>query len=170
LAIDFSPEALPCTCGSRGHLESYAGSAGVTRRLREAVASAGPAHRPAGLWKRLEQDDATPREIAELAESGDPACLGVVEETARYVGQAVGLLCQVIDPEAVLIGGAMTFGGAETRTGQRFLEVIHLTVRQSTLVQVGGNVLIGFASLGNDAGMLGAASIARQQVESAVEF
>jgi len=155
IAIDFSDTAIPCTCGSRGHLESYAGAAGVVRRAAEAAA------RINGASPR------TPREIAEAAERGDQRCVQVIDDTARYVGQAVGMLCQIIDPEVVLIGGAMTFGGAESVVGQGFLATIRQTVQQTTLVQVGGNVLIDFASLGNQAGMLGAASLARRLVAPA---
>ena len=102
--------------------------------------------------------------IGAAAENGDQLCLDIIDQTARYVGQAVGLLCQVLDPEVVLIGGAMTFGGERSPVGRRFLEKIQKTVKETTLVQVGGNVVIDFASLGNDAGKLGAASLASRLV------
>lgn len=152
IAIDFSDAALPCVCGSRGHLESYAGAAGVVRRAAEAAAA------------KNATSPATPKLIAAAAENGDQLCLDIIDQTARYVGQAVGLLCQVLDPEVVLIGGAMTFGGERSPVGRRFLEKIQKTVKETTLVQVGGNVVIDFASLGNDAGKLGAASLASRLV------
>jgi glucokinase len=158
IAIRFDPAALPCTCGSRGHLESYAGSGGVLTRLRAVLAGGSAADVP----PRLLADDVSPLDIAELAESGFAPCQQVIEETARYVGQAVGLMGQVIDPAVVLLGGAMTFGGMQTQTGRHFLQTVRETVRQTTLVQVGGNLIIEFASLGNDAGVLGAAMVAKQ--------
>tara|TARA_R110002049_G_scaffold27321_2_gene94208 strand:+ start:399592 stop:400608 length:1017 start_codon:yes stop_codon:yes gene_type:complete len=154
IAIDFSDDALPCTCGSQGHLESYAGAAGVVRRANQAARAAGSTA------------PKTPRKIAEQAEQGDELCLEVIRQTGRYVGQAVGQLCQVLDPEVVLIGGAMTFGGHASAVGRRFLETIQQTVVQTTLVQVGGNVIVDYASLGNDAGKLGAASLARRRMRS----
>ena len=154
IAIDFSETALPCTCGSRGHLESYAGAAGVVRRAAEAAAAGN------------DTPPTTPKKIAAAAEQGDQLCLDVIDQTACYVGQAVGLLCQVLDPEVVLIGGAMTFGGHASKVGRRFLAKIQTTVMQTTLVQVGGKVVIDFASLGNDAGKLGAASLARRSLRS----
>ena len=133
IAIDFGQHALPCTCGSRGHLESYAGAGGVIARLRGALEKA-----PQGASHRLLRDDITPLELANEAEQGDPICQQIIDETATYVGQAVGLLGQVIDPAVVLLGGAMTFGGDNTKTGRGFLKTVQETVKQTTLVQVGG--------------------------------
>ncbi len=149
IAIDFSADALPCTCGSRGHLETYAGSAGVIARMAE-----------------LSGEDArelTPLVIASRAESGDAHCQKVIYDTADYVGRAIGMLGQVADPAVVLLGGAMTFGGMETETGREFLARVQQSVKQSTLVQVGGNMKIEFATLGNQAGMIGAAMVARDR-------
>lgn len=158
LALRFGDEALPCTCGSRGHLEAYAGAAGVIARLRKELATLEPAQIPAILL----HEELSPKEISEAAEQGFAPCRRVIVETAELVGQAVGILGQVLDPAVVLLGGAMTFGGAESKMGEIFLKAVRETVRATTLVQVGGNVVIDFASLGNDAGLLGAAMVAKQ--------
>ncbi len=157
IAIEFGEHALPCTCGSRGHLESYAGAGGVIVRLRAAIAQ----HSGEDAQSLLD-DKLTPRDIATEAELGNLLCQQVIDQTAQYVGQAVGLMGQVIDPAVVLLGGAMTFGGENTKTGRGFLRTVRETVKQTTLVQVGGNIVIDFASLGNDAGVLGAAMVAKQ--------
>jgi len=158
IAIRFGETALPCTCGSRGHLESYAGAGGVLARLKRLIGQLPRKSVPESLLHA----DVTPRDITDQAEAGYQPCLQLIEETAQFVGQAIGMLGQTIDPEVVLIGGAMTFGGGGTTTGQRFLDVVQETVRETTLVQVGTNMTIDFASLGNDAGVLGAAMVARQ--------
>jgi glucokinase len=127
-------------------------------RLRDRLAA-----RPADeVPPRLKAVRITPRDVADLAEAGDADCRAVICETARYVGRAIGLLGQTLNPAVVLLGGAMTFGGAATRTGRSFLDTVRETVRETTLVQVGGNMTIEFASLGNDAGLLGAAMVAKQ--------
>lgn len=162
LAIRFGSDALPCTCGSRGHLESYAGAAGVISRLREELSPLDPDAIPASLCA----DDVSPKEIADAAERGFAPARRVIFETAQLVGQAVGMLGQVIDPAVVLLGGAMTFGGSDTKVGSYFLQTVRDTVRETTLVQVGGNLIIDFASLGNDAGLLGAAMVAKQVFET----
>ncbi|WP_235951474.1 ROK family protein [Crateriforma spongiae] len=151
IAIDFGDAAWPCTCGSRGHLETYAGAAGVQRRLKDRIADGVAANEPA---------DITPREIARRAEAGDPDCIATIRETAAYVGRAIGMLCQSVDPAVVLLGGAMTFGGPDRPTGRKFLDDVIAEVRATTLVQVGTQVTIDFASLKNNAGMIGAAKFA----------
>lgn len=161
IAVRFGPDAPPCTCGSRGHLESYAGSAGVIARMQAALSG----HADGGTYHQLLAEDVTPRDIAAAAEQGSEVCRQIVDETADYVGQAIGMLGQVIDPAVVLLGGAMTFGGAATETGMRFLNRVRQSVKETTLVQVGGNIVIDFASLGNDAGVLGAAMVAKQASE-----
>lgn len=163
IAIRFGDEALPCTCGSRGHLESYAGSAGVIARLRSAYAS----QRTASIPQCLSPETVTPRDIADQAAQGNTICQGVIDDTANYVGAAIGMLAQVVDPAVVLLGGAMTFGGPDNETGKRFMQHIRKTVRETTLAQVGQHLIVDFASLGNDAGILGAAIVAKQAATDA---
>lgn len=158
IAIDFSENALRCSCGSHGHLECYAGARGVLHRLRLAIDGTSDSVPP-----ELTSDTVTPRTIADFAEQGNELCQRIVDETAAYVGRAVGLMGQVADPAVVLLGGAMTFGGGKTATGRRFLDNVRAAVKATTLVQVGGNMQIDFATLGADAGMLGAAMVARQE-------
>ncbi|MEM1067582.1 MAG: ROK family protein [Planctomycetota bacterium] len=158
IAIRFGDDALPCTCGSRGHLETYAGAGGLIRRLRLTMQENPTATFP----DVLQSSDVTPLMIAEHAEQGSTFCQQLIDETAQYVGQAIGMIGQVIDPEVVLLGGAMTFGGSASPIGRRFLEHVRESVRATTLVQVGTKMQIDFATLGNDAGVLGAAMIAKQ--------
>jgi glucokinase len=66
-----------------------------------------------------------------------------------------------IDPEAVLIGGAMTFGRESAPMGRMFLERIREEVRRRTFPKLAALTVIGFASLGGDAGSIGAAGLAR---------
>jgi glucokinase len=80
------------------------------------------------------------------------------------------LMGQVLDPSVVLIGGAMNFGGMQTATGRRFLEHIRKRIRETTLVQVGNRMVVEFATLGNDAGIVGAAMAAKQFIEESDSF
>ncbi|TWT93890.1 ROK family protein [Stieleria varia] len=159
ITIDFSDTAIPCTCGSRGHLESYAGAPAVLSNLQRRLRAL-PVE---SISPELLSPDVTTRDIATHAEKGCQVCVDVMMETACHVGKAIGMLGQVCNPEVVILGGAMTFGGEATATGRMFLDAVRESVKRTTLVQVGGNMDIQFASLGNDAGVCGAGMIARHR-------
>ncbi|TWU31568.1 ROK family protein [Novipirellula artificiosorum] len=163
ITIDFSDAALACTCGSRGHLETYAGSGGVVARMQALLEKSDQAN---STGRSLDPSDPiTPRIIAAGAESGDLLCQQVIAETAAYVGRAIGLIGQIANPAVVLLGGAMTFGGEASEVGRRFLETVRETVKRTTLVQVGENICVDFATLGNQAGVIGAAMVAQHRLE-----
>lgn len=153
LTIDFTETAPICNCGRRGCLEAFAGAPAVVERAKNAFAKGDPETIPAILRK----GDFDTRDLLEAAEQGSSTAQQVITDTGIYVGRAIGILGQVIDPAVVLLGGAMTFGGSLNQIGKCFLESIKKTVRESTLDQVGSQMTIDFASLGNTAGITGAA-------------
>lgn len=161
VTIDYGPDARLCGCGRRGHLESYAGATGVIATARALIEEI-PASRRRP-W--MDVKSLTPECIATHAEAdaeaGDDLCWAVVHRTARWLGAGISILCQTLNPSFVLLGGAMTFGGETSRTGRRFLQLVKDTVREHSLEQVSETVVIEFAVLGNDAGLLGAAELAR---------
>ncbi len=156
--IDYNESARLCPCGQRGHLEAYAGATAVIRRTEEAL-SAG---RPSSLQERVRSGAAlNPLVLADEAERGDELALEIVLETARFVGIAVVNALHSIDPDGVILGGAMTFGGDETALGRQFLARIKQEVGQRAFAELVGRTSIEFASLGGDAGCIGAAGLAR---------
>jgi glucokinase len=162
IAIRFGSDALLCTCGKTGHLESYAGSKGVITQLHSLAAKT----KTSDITALLSTGGITPRDIASRAQNGCELCNTVIDQTAAYLGQAIGQMAQVIDPAVVLLGGAMTFGGNQSKIGQRFLATIQKTIKDTTLEEVGNNLQVEFASLGNDAGVIGAAMVAHQVIAS----
>ncbi|MGB7327811.1 MAG: ROK family protein, partial [Rubripirellula sp.] len=66
-------------------------------------------------------------------------------------------------PGTIVLGGAMNFGGADCPIGQRFLQGVTNEFKQRTFDNVFQGTTIGFASLGADAGYLGAAGYARSE-------
>ena len=160
ITIDCSPGARMCPCGRPGHLEAYASATAVVARAREAL-SAGAASSLAGGESQL--DELTALRIAQAAEAGDPFALDVVMETARYLGIGITTLAHVIDPAGVVLGGAMTFGEHKTELGRGFLARVKQEVVARSLDPIGENIVIDFASLGGDAGYIGAAGLARIQ-------
>jgi glucokinase len=150
----------PSQFGMHGSLECYAGGKALVQRAREALA----AGRPTLLHELATGDDSlTPRLIADAAERGDGLAMELVLDTARYLGVGTASLMNILDPEIVLIGGAMTFGGAESELGRRFLGRVREEVQARAFPIPAARTRIEFARLGNNAGFIGAAACARQQ-------
>jgi glucokinase len=147
-----------CATGQYGTLEAYAGARAVVARCEEALSSG----RASALTERLNAGEKlTPLLVGQLAEQGDALCLQIVLETARYMGVGTTTLMHTIDPEMVLFGGAMTFGRQETPLGRRFLEEIRAEVRRRAFPIPAARTIIDYASLGGNAGYIGAAGCAR---------
>lgn len=158
IIVDCRDDARVCGCGHRGHLEAYASATAVIKRTHEALA----AGRKSSLAGRLaEGAELSPLLIGEQAEAGDALSLEIVMETARYLGIGVVTLMHTIDPNGVVLGGAMTFGGAEAPLGRRFLERVREEVQRRALPIPAQKTSIEFAQLGGDAGYIGAAGLAR---------
>jgi glucokinase len=158
IIIDCSDNARMCGCGQRGHLEAYCSATAVIKRIHEAL----EAGRQSSLKQRLGQcHDLTPKLLAHEAEAGDALSLEIIAETAKYLGIGIVNLMHTIDPNGVLLGGAMTFGGKETTLGRQFLGWIKEEVARRAFPVLAERTVIDFASLGGDAGYIGAAGMAR---------
>ncbi len=162
IIVDSRDDARLCSCGHTGHLEAYASATSVARRTQEALSSG----HPSSLNRCQEEGlEVTALRVHQAAESGDELALEIILETARYLGIGITTLLHTIDPAAVVLGGAMNFGGVENRIGKRFLEAVRQEVARRAFPVISAHVQIGFASLGGNAGYIGAAGIAKKQEE-----
>jgi glucokinase len=158
IIIDFQEDARLCPCGQPGHLEAYASALSVVKRTHEALA----AGRASSLAPKLAAGvELTPLLLAKEAEAGDELSLEIVLETARYLGVGVVTLMHTIDPSGVVLGGAMNFGGNQTELGRRFLARVKEEVQRRAFPVLAERTKIDYATLGGDAGFIGAAGIAR---------
>ncbi len=157
--IDTSENARLCSCGQPGHLEAYASATAVAKRAEEAV-SAGCA--ATSLEDRVGPDGSlTSLIVAEEAQKGDQLATQIVMETADYLAVAITSLVHTVDPAGVILGGAMDFGGDASPLGSAFVDRIRSRFQSLTFPVLAEQITIGFASLGGDAGYLGAAGLAR---------
>ncbi len=160
IIIDSSDDARLCGCGQRGHLEAYASATALMKRAEELLAEGHPSSL-ARRFARAKPQNRNTKLIFEEAEKGDKLANQLVMEAARWLGIGTVNLLHTIDPSIVLLGGAMTFGGKATKTGKRFLDAVTREVKQRAFPTIAQRVKIDFASLGGDAGFIGAAGIAR---------
>lgn len=140
-----------CSCGQFGHLEGYASATALVKRAQEAL----DAGEPSTLADHLRAGTLTARAIDEAADRGDALARRLMHETARYL--AVGAVClmHTINPDIVLFGGGMI------ASGPRLLEEIRAHVAQIAFPVPARLTRIDYASLGGDAGFIGAAGCAR---------
>jgi len=156
IIIDPSPQARLCVWGGgQGQLEAYASASAVVDRARQELAAGADSI----LSKDLEK--ITAKKIFEAAEQGDDWSLKFIDQTGEYLAIGITSMVHMLDPGLVVLGGAMNFGGPTAKTGQRFLESVRRGFRQRTFRHVSDGTSIEFASLGADAGYIGAAGIAR---------
>ena len=141
-----------------GTLEAYCGAKGLVRRCREALY----AGRRSLLRNRVAAGELlTPLLIAQAAEAGDELADELIMETARYMGIGTTTVMHTINPAMFLLGGAMTFGRHDSELGRRFLQRIKDEVRLRAFPVPAAKTIIDYATLGGDAGYIGAAACAR---------
>lgn len=163
IIIDCRDDALICGCGQPGHLEAYASATGVIRRTQAALADSS---RATSLRERLAKgEELSPLMLAQEAEKGDQFSLEMILDTARYLGIGIVSLMHTIDPNCVLLGGAMTFGGRENPVGRQFLARIKQEIDRRAFSLLAERIVLDFAALGSDAGYIGAAGIARLEYQ-----
>lgn len=158
--VNPAPDARWCNCGQRGHLEAYSSATAVVRRTQEML----DAGLSTSIRARVEAGEAlTPKLVAEEAEAGDPLADEIVMETAFWLGIGLVNLIHTIDPSGVLLGGAMTFGGNYAELGRRFIARIKQEIDARAFALLAERLKMDYASLGGDAGYIGAAGIAREE-------
>jgi glucokinase len=149
------PGGRPCGCGNLGCLEQYGSGSALVRETRAL------AHTPQarGLLERAGGDPTAidgPM-ITAAAAQGDPFAVAQVAELGRWLGEAIASLAAVIDPGSVVIGGGVSEAGALLLDPIRAAFLEQLTGRGHRPVPV-----MRTASLGNRAGVIGAADLARR--------
>jgi glucokinase len=151
------PDGRPCACGRLGCWEAYGSGTGLTARARELAASE---PEKAKVLLALADGDAgaiTGPMVSAAAEGGDPIALEAFTELGRWIGEGLGSLAAIIDPDVIVVGGGVSESAA--------LEL-------DTIIAAFGDSESGFghrpapdivrATLGNDAGLVGAADLARR--------
>jgi len=148
------PDGLPCGCGARGCFEQYA-SGRALQRIATELADAGGIG--AGLSARRASDGALGAEqISSLISAGDPGALMALREIGTAVGHACASIGAVLDPQMFVIGGGVALAGHHLLDAARAAYLDALPARGYH-----PEAEFRIASLANDAGMVGAADLAR---------
>ena len=150
------PEGHLCGCGARGCFEQYASGSALRRHAREAI-SASP-DLALNLLARGDGtiDGLTGQAITDAAREGDAVALAAFQTTAQYLGAGIASLAVLLDPSCVVIGGGVIDAGeillAPTREAMK---------RYMPFAGKHPYPEIVAAELGNEAGLVGVADLAR---------
>ncbi len=155
--IVVDPQGPPCGCGNRGCWEQVAAGRAIDRAGRAAARS-----RPGSLLAEMAGGDperVDGRIVSQAASAGDGAALAILAEVGRSLGVGIAGLVNVLDPQIVVVGGGAI------HAGEHLLE----PARASFTAAVEGfehrpHVPIVAAQLGNDAGAVGAATLALEEL------
>ena len=134
-----------CNCGKKGCLEQYASATGIVRLANRALQSS---DKPSKL---RDVKTISAKEIFDAAKEGDELAQSLAEEHGKYLGLALANVACVVDPDAFVIGGGVSKAGdiLIDITKKYFEEYAFHACR---------NASFKLATLGNDAGIFGAAA------------
>lgn len=155
--IPIRKKGLPCGCGRRGCMEMYASRTAIARRIRKAVRKGAGSEVSAALVGKT-GDRIKSRELAAAYATGDPLVVREVHRAATNLGRGLGGLVNVIEPEVVILGG-----GLAEALGQPYLDLVSAAAHAQMLTTRFDLVRFALAELGDDAGILGAALLARER-------
>ncbi|MBA2537123.1 MAG: ROK family protein [Actinobacteria bacterium] len=157
ITIDLNGSRCQGTCPGIGHLEALA-SGTAADRLAEDVARARPT---SGLGRALaEGRDVDPRLTVELAKSGDPDAREVLDTIGYRLGVGIASYVNIFNPELVVVGGGFS------RAGDLVLEPARKVVAERALPPARDAVRIELAVLGPEAGLIGAAVVGFEALDS----
>ena len=140
-------EPLACNCGSHGCLEQYASATGVVRVAGRILAA-----KPETASVLREKEDFSAKDVFDAAKAGDAIADEAVDTLCRYLGLATANCALTIDPEVFVIGGGVSRAGAIlTDRIEKYFE------KYTPLLKI--KAKFALATLGNDAGIYGAARL-----------
>jgi len=151
------PDGHLCGCGARGCFEQYGSGSALMRHTKEAIEE-----NPAIAEKLLARGDGTiaglsGKMIMEAAREGDVIAIEAFKTTGKWIGAGVASLSAILDPETVVIGGGVIDAGELLLAPIREAAKRHMTFSEILPMPE----IVG-ATLGNQAGLVGVADLARR--------
>ncbi|WLR49782.1 ROK family glucokinase [Bacillus tianshenii] len=143
----------PCNCGKTGCLETVASATGIVRLARQAAVQ-----NSKSILRDVET--LTAKDVFEVAEKGDTAAIQVIERVTHDLGLALANLSNAINPEKIVLGGGVS------KAGNNLLKHLRKAFEKYALPRVSEGADLEIATLGNDAGVIGAAWLVKTKILS----
>ncbi len=150
------PDGQWCGCGRKGCLEQYTAGTALVRSARRRASAGdarmGPLLQAAG-GDRKQIDGPM---ITRLAQQGDPGSIELIAEIGRWLGTGMASISTLLDPEVIVVGGGVAAAGDLLLEPAREAYAANLTARNHRPLAP-----FRLAGMGNRAGIVGAADLAR---------
>lgn len=149
--VTVEPGGYLCTCGQKGCLEQYASATGVVRIARNLAENYVGS---STLKIKIDNGHSVDaKQIFDLAKQNDDLALEVVDRFAYYLSLALGNTANLLNPSTIILGGGVSHAGEflAEKVRKKLDLFLFETIRETTKVEI--------AELGNDAGIIGAASL-----------
>lgn len=141
-------ETIPCNCGKYGCAEQYLSATGIVRLAREALALPHEA-------SVLDSGELSAKSIFDAGRENDPLALAVLDRYFDLMGRFLGIICCIVDPDVVVLGGGVS------KAGQMLLDGALEPMKKYAFAPC-RTTRLALATLGNDAGIYGAFKLALQ--------
>ena len=138
-------ETESCGCGNYGCLEEYASATGITRLANRAL-------KASDKDSVLRSGEVSAKTVFDAVKAGDELAIEVAKKFGDYLGKGLAVIAGVINPEIFVIGGGVSKAG----------EVLFDYIKPSfdaTVFHGSKDTIFALATLGNDAGIYGAAKM-----------
>jgi len=143
-----------CTCGNRGCLEAIASGTGIARAARE-LSPGTPGSALHGLKHPYAED------VVRAARAGDELANAILENAGTYLGQAMGTLVNLFNPQLIVLGGSVI------KAGNLLLGPMRRSMNASSWKASRRGLRIVRPALGDDAGLIGAVEFAQLRARHA---
>ncbi len=147
-----------CSCGGSGHLEAIASAQAIVQRMLD-LASNHP--QTAEAMRKLTGASAeriTAAQVFQLAAQGDPMAHTVVDEVETYLSMALTNIIHLVNPGVIILGGPVA------QAGDLLIAPLHARIRKLCLKEASESVRIVQGKLGSEANIVGAVTLALQDV------
>ena len=134
-----------CNCGNKGCLEQFASATGITRLANKKLAST-------DMDSVLRSGEVSAKTVFDAVKARDPLAMEVAEQFGKYLGDALAAVAGVVNPEAFVIGGGVS------KAGEVLIDYIRPHYEKSVFHGC-REAKFALATLGNDAGIYGAAKL-----------
>ncbi|MCH1641832.1 ROK family glucokinase [Paenibacillus timonensis] len=139
-------EAIGCGCGQMGCLETVSSATGIIRMAKDAVARG-------DRTSLAHVENIMAKDVFDAAKAGDEAAIRIVNRAAFYLGKSMAAVAVVLNPELFIVGGGVS------KAGDILFNEVRSVFAKLTPEPVQRGMQIVPATLGNDAGMVGAAGL-----------